>query len=120
MFGIEIIEVVDDFVYLFNLGCFRATIRSLLEAQFSRVQVTPLTELSKTIRLKSIEVLTNKNIEAGMALSSQETWNIEIDVRTPKTIVPDLFETQVGLYSFKLARKIERIYIRKNRNLIVL
>lgn len=29
-------------------------------------------------------------------MANQETWNIEIDVKAPKTIVPDLFETQLN------------------------
>lgn len=81
---------------------FRGTIKSLLESQFSRLNIQPLTELSKTIRLKSVELLTAKSVECILALANQENWNIEIDVRMPRTSIPDLFETQVRLLSYLL------------------
>jgi hypothetical protein len=45
----------------------RATIKTLLESQFSRTHVQTLIELSKTIRLKSIELLTTKSGEGGFS-----------------------------------------------------
>lgn len=46
-------------VYLTSLKTVRVSINSLLEGQFNRNHVQPLIELSKTLRIKGIELLTD-------------------------------------------------------------
>ncbi|KAI6225705.1 hypothetical protein M3Y95_00725300 [Aphelenchoides besseyi] len=79
-----------------GLKSVRLAIKSLLESQFSRPHVQPLMELSKTIRLKCLEIATATASRKILALAAQETWNVDIGTQTPKTGLPDLYESELN------------------------
>ncbi|CAD5206582.1 unnamed protein product [Bursaphelenchus okinawaensis] len=74
----------------------RSSLKTLLESQFSRHNVQPLIELSKTLRIKGIEVLTTTVVEGILALSTKENWKIDYTAQNFKTLLPDLYEAKIN------------------------
>ncbi|CAD5209511.1 unnamed protein product [Bursaphelenchus xylophilus] len=74
----------------------RNALKTLLDSQFDRTQVHPLVELSKTLKIKGIEILTTTVINGIMGLSSKENWKIDYAAQNFKTLLPDLYEAKIN------------------------
>lgn len=80
---------------LYSLQVLRNSIKSLMEYQFTQDHVQPLIELCMTIRLQTIGLLTNSTSDDIIKLYEQENWKTDVLGNLSKTILPDLYESQI-------------------------
>ncbi|VDN38832.1 unnamed protein product [Gongylonema pulchrum] len=79
------------------LKILRSCISSMLDSNFTSQQLQPLFELCVTIRLKCLSKVIEDVTQGVIGLGSRESWKLEsTHTGLTKTILPDLYETEVS------------------------